>query len=93
MDRRGTQMNSPWTQLDTLVLYSIELCSQKEDSILKSNKEHRKSPIDFIFNNKVLNIYMVVMVVAVDTFASCLELIVKWKETGVESEKTINEKF
>ncbi len=36
-------MNSPWTQLDTLVLYSIELCSQKEDSILKSNKMKKKN--------------------------------------------------
>ena len=36
-------MNSPWTQLDTLVLYSVELCSQKEDSILKSNKMKKKN--------------------------------------------------
>lgn len=36
-------MNSPWTLLDTLFLYSVELCSQKEDSILKSNKMKKKN--------------------------------------------------
>ena len=29
--------------MDTLVLYSVELCSQKEDSILKSNKMKKKN--------------------------------------------------
>ena len=36
-------MNSPWTLLDTLALYSVELCSQKEDSILNSNKMKKKN--------------------------------------------------
>ncbi len=52
------------------------------DSIEKSNKAHRRSPIDFLFNNKVLNVYMVIMIIAVVGFAACLELLSSWKDTG-----------
>lgn len=61
------------------------------NSIKKSNKLHRKSAIDFLFNNKILNIYMVIMIVAVVTFASCLQMISTWKTTGKDTEKTIDE--
>lgn len=59
------------------------------DSITKSRKKHRKSPIDFIFNNKVLNIYMIILVVAVVSFASSLQLLVNWKQTGDEAKNEI----
>ena len=78
-------MSQNW--LETDAVDNKELVYQ---SILNSNKKHRRSPIDFIFNNKVLNVYMIVMVVAVVTFASCLELITKWKSTGSSSEDTID---
>ena len=59
------------------------------DSIEKSNKAHRRSPIDFLFNNKVLNIYMIILVVAVVFFASCLELLTTWKSTNSKAEVDI----
>ena len=52
------------------------------DSIERSNKAHRRSPIDFLFNNKVLNVYMIIMIIAVVGFAACLELLSSWKDTG-----------
>ena len=58
------------------------------ESITKSNKAHRKSPIDFLFNNKILNVYMIIMIVAAVTFASCLQMLNTWKSTGEKTEKT-----
>lgn len=52
------------------------------ESIEKSNKAHKRSPIDFLFNNKVLNVYMIIMIIAVVGFAACLELLSSWKDTG-----------
>ena len=59
-------------------------------SIEKSNKAHKKSPIDFLFNNRVLNIYMIVLVVAVVFFASCLEMLTTWKSTNAKAEVDID---
>ena len=59
------------------------------DSINKSRKAHRRSPIDFLFNNKVLNIYMIVIVVAIVGLLSCFQLIGQWKSTGEESVEEI----
>ena len=58
-------------------------------SILANDKKKKTSPIDFLFNNKVLNIYMVVMVIAVVIFASSLELFMQVKE----SEKVTDEEI
>lgn len=72
----------------------LEETSNKDivyQSILNSNKAHKRSFIDFLFNNKVLNIYMIVMVVAVVGFASCLMMLDTWKSTGSDSEDEIEE--
>lgn len=61
------------------------------ESIEKSNKAHKRSPIDFLFNNKVLNVYMIIMVVAVVGFASCLEMLSSWKDTGADTTDEIDE--
>ena len=60
------------------------------ESITKSNKAHRRSPIDFLFNNKVLNIYMVILVIAVVSFASSMQLLANWKQTGKEANEEID---
>lgn len=61
------------------------------ESIEKSNKAHKRSPIDFLFNNKVLNVYMIVMIVAIVGFAACLELLSSWKDTGTITSDEIEE--
>ncbi len=60
------------------------------ESIRNSNKAHRRSPIDFLFNNRVLNVYMVIMVVAVVGFISCLNMLQEWKKTGDETQEEID---
>ncbi len=72
----------------------LEETSNKDivyQSILNSNKAHKRSIIDFLFNNRVLNIYMIVMVVAVVGFASCFMMLDTWKSTGSDSEDEIEE--
>lgn len=61
------------------------------ESIEKSNKMHKRSPIDFLFNNKVLNIHMIIIVIAAVGFASCLELLSNWKKTGSDVSTQIDE--
>ena len=61
------------------------------ESIEKSNKAHKRSPIDFLFNNKVLNVYMIIMIIAVVGFATCLELLSSWKDTGEITTDEIDE--
>ncbi len=60
------------------------------ESIKKSNEAHRKSPIDFLFNNRILNIYMVIIVVCVIGFVSCLGMLKEWKKTGEETQNEID---
>lgn len=60
-------------------------------SIEKSNQAHRKSPIDFIFNNKVLNVYMIIIIISVVGFFSCFNMLAEWKMTGDETNKEIDE--
>ncbi len=60
------------------------------ENIKKSNERHRRSPIDFLFNNKVLNIYMVIMIVSVVGFVSCLDMFREWKRTGDETQQEID---
>lgn len=61
------------------------------DSIRKSNEMHRKSPLDFLFNNKVLNIYMVIIIISTVGFISCLGMLQEWKRTGEDTQKEIDE--
>lgn len=71
----------------------LEETSNKDimyQSILESNKRRRCSPIDFLFNNKILNIYMVIIVIAVVVFSSSLEMFFEWKATGAESQEEID---
>lgn len=60
------------------------------EMIKKSNKQHKKSPIDFLFNNRVLNVYMVVIIVAVVGFFSCFDMLAEWKRTGSETQEEID---
>lgn len=59
-------------------------------SIEKSNKAHRRSPIDFLFNNKILNIYMISIIIAIVAFISCADMFITWKSTGSTSEEEID---
>lgn len=61
------------------------------ESIRKSNEKHRKSPIDWLFNNKVLNIYMVIIVLCSVVFASCLGMLYEWKKTGDETKDELKD--
>lgn len=61
------------------------------ESIEKSNKAHKRSPIDFLFNNKVLNVHMIIIIVAAVGFASCLELLSSWKNSGGDVTTEIDE--
>jgi len=61
------------------------------ESIEKSNKIHKRSPIDFLFNNKVLNIHMIIIVIAAVGFASCLELLSSWKKSGSDVSTQVDE--
>lgn len=61
------------------------------ESIEKSNKAHKRSPIDFLFNNKVLNIHMIIIIIAAVGFASCLELLSSWKKSGGDVTTEIDE--
>ncbi len=60
-------------------------------SIRESNKRHRRSPIDFLFNNRVLNVYMIIMVVSVVGFVSCLGMLQEWHKTGEETQDEIDD--
>lgn len=61
-------------------------------SILDNDKKRRRrSPIDFLFNNRVLNIYMVIMVIAVVVFATSFELLMQVKESEKVTEEEIDE--
>lgn len=59
-------------------------------SIMNSNKAHHRSPIDFLFNNKVLNIYMITIIISIVAFISCIDLFSTWKSTGADSEEEID---
>ena len=61
------------------------------ESIEKSNKAHKKSPIDFLFNNKVLNIYMVIVIICAVGFAGCLEFLLKVRDDYKNVEKQMEE--
>lgn len=60
------------------------------EMIKKSNKQHRTSPIDFLFNNRVLNVYMVIIIVAVVGSFSCIDMLSEWKRTGSETQEEID---
>jgi hypothetical protein len=61
------------------------------ESIEKSNKAHKKSPIDFLFNNKVLNIYMIIVVICAVGFAGCLEFLLAVRDDYKNVEQQIEE--
>ena len=61
------------------------------DSIKKSNEAHKRSPIDFLFNNKVLNIYMVIIIICAVGFAGCLEFFVSFKKEEKKVEQQLDE--
>lgn len=59
------------------------------ECLKKSHDAHKRSPIDFLFNNRVLNVYMIIVVVSVVGFVSCLSMLQEWKRTGAETEDQI----
>lgn len=61
------------------------------ESIRRSNERHRRSPIDFLFNNRVLNVYMVIIIVSVVGFISCLGMLQEWHRTGEETQEEIDD--
>ncbi len=60
------------------------------DSLNKSNAAHRSSPLDFLFNNRVLNVYMITILIGVFGFVSCLGMLREWKRTGEETQEEID---
>lgn len=61
------------------------------DELSIDNSSDGKKRTFNIFNNKVLNIYMILIVVAAVGFIACAKTIFDWKTTGTKEEKIMEE--
>ena len=60
------------------------------ESLNNSKKAHRKGFLDFLFNNKILNVYMVLFVMAAVMMTVLVYSLYNWKKTGSDTNKEID---